>query len=64
MDGLITLSDYEDYLREVGGFSKSMATALVCQLGKRIRSEYEVEKQQTAEQAALLAVIHSMKSKL
>jgi hypothetical protein len=41
-----------------------MATALVCQLGKRIRSEYEVEKQQTAEQAALLAVIHSMKSKL
>ena len=66
LEGLITLSDYEDYLREVGGFSKSMATALVCQLAKRIRSEYEVEKQQTAEQASaeLLAVIHSMKTKL
>jgi HK97 family phage prohead protease len=66
LDGLITLSDYEDYLREVGGFSKSMATALVCQLAKRIRSEYEVEKQQTAEQAnaELLAVIQSLKLKI
>jgi HK97 family phage prohead protease len=66
LDGLITLPDYEDYLREVGGFSKSMATALVCQLAKRIRSEYEVEKQQTAEQAnaELLAVIQSLKLKI
>jgi len=66
LDGLITLSDYEDYLREVGGFSKSMATALVCQLVKRVRSDYETEKQQTAEQAGaeVLAVINSLKSKL
>jgi HK97 family phage prohead protease len=66
LDGLITLSDYEDYLREVGGFSKSMATALVCQLVKRVRSDYETEKQQTAEQVStnMLAIIQSLKTKL
>lgn len=66
LGGLITLSDYEDYLREVGGFSKSMATALVSQLAKRVRSDYETEKHQTAEQASaeMLAVINSLKSKL
>jgi hypothetical protein len=66
LDGLITLSDYENYLREVGGFSKSMATALVCQLVKRVRSDYETEKQQTAEQVStdMLAIIQSLKTKL
>ena len=66
LEGLTTLADYEDYLREVGGFSKSMATALVCQLVRRVRSDYETEKQQTAEQVStdMLAIIQSLKSKI
>lgn len=66
LEGLITLKDYEDYLREAGGFSRSMATALVCQLVKRIRSDYEVEKQQTAEQASaeVLAIMKTLREKL
>lgn len=66
LDGLITLSDYEDYLREVGGFSKSMATAWVSQLVRKIRSDSEDDREQTAKQATAnaMAVIQSLKTKL
>ena len=66
LPGLITLADHENYLREVGGFSKSMATALVSQLVRIVRSDYEIEKERKAGQASaeVLAVINSLKSKL
>ena len=64
--GFVTLKDYENYLREVGGFSKSMAIALVSQLAKSVRRDYETEKRQITEQASAeaRAIFQSMKSKL
>ena len=62
--GLITLKDFEDYLRETGGFSKSVATAMVSQMQKVIRSDSEAQKQQIAAQldAQALNIIQQMKS--
>ena len=64
--GLVTLKDFEDYLRDAGGFSKSMATALVSQMQKAVRSDYEHQKQQIAKQvgAEALSILEQMKSRL
>ena len=64
--GLITLKDFEDYLRDAGGFSKSMATALVSQMQKAVRSDYEQQKQQIAKQvgAEALSILEHMKSRI
>ncbi|HUS94853.1 MAG TPA: HK97 family phage prohead protease [Patescibacteria group bacterium] len=48
--GFTTLQDYEHYLREVGGFSKSVAVALVSQIVKVVRSDSELQVQQNAEE--------------
>jgi len=53
--GLITPRDYEHYLRDVGGFSKSMATAIVSQLMK-LRGE-PVTSEQAAMDVKLQSVI-------
>ena len=66
LEGLRTLSDYEDYLREVGGFSKSMATALVSQFAKIVRSDSEKALQQTENRVndEMFALINSLKTKI
>lgn len=66
VQGLITLKDFEDYLRDAGGFSKSVATALVSQMQKAIRSDYEGQQQQITEQvgAQVLNIIENLKTKL
>lgn len=43
---LDALQDYERYLRDVGGFSKSMACALVSQIARVVRSDSEKQEQQ------------------
>lgn len=53
--GLITLKDYEDYLRDAGGFSKSMATALVSQFVKVVRSDSEKQAQQNTDEVGKVA---------
>ena len=55
MAGLITLRDFEDYLREAGGFSKSMATALVSQLVNVSRRDAGDEERRIAEQVGVKA---------
>lgn len=64
--GLITLRDFENYLREVGGFSKSMATALVSQMQKAVRRDDEAQKQQIAAQigAEALTILEQLKSRI
>lgn len=63
LDGLMTLKDFEEYLRDVGGFSRSMATALVSQMQKAVRSDYEHQEQQIARQvgAEALAIMDQLK---
>lgn len=63
VSGLITLKDFEDYLRDVGGFSKSMATALVSQMQKAVRSDYDHQEQQIAKQvgAEALTILEKLK---
>lgn len=62
--GLSSLSDFEHYLRDVGGFSKSMATALVSQIVQASRSESVTEKNQITEKlsAQALEIINSLKT--
>ena len=64
--GLSSLKDFENYLRDVGGFSKSMATALVSQIVKSSRGEPVTDKNQITEQlsAQALDVINSLKDKI
>jgi len=66
IEGFMTLKDYENYLREVGGFSKSMATAIVSQIAKVARSDSGAnERQMTGKAGAgVLAMIENMKTKL
>jgi HK97 family phage prohead protease len=44
--GLATLSDFENFLRESGGFTKSMATALIGQFKSVCRSESDAQAQE------------------
>lgn len=46
LQSLDNLSDFEDFLRESGGFSKSMATALVGHLKSILRSESATEAEE------------------
>jgi len=64
--GLITLKDFEDYLRDAGGFSKSMATALVSQLVNVSRRDAEDESRRIAKQAGAeaYATIQDILSKI
>lgn len=66
LDGLTTLKDYENYLREVGGFSGSMATAIVSQIVKTVRGERERERHQMQQKASaeVQAVLDSLKARL
>ena len=63
LDRLMTLKDFEEYLRDVGGFSRSMATTLVSQMQKAVRSDYEHQEQQIARQvgAEALAIMDQLK---
>jgi len=63
--GLITLKDFEDYLRDAGGFSKSMATALVSQLVNVSRRDAEDEIQRIAKHngAEALSMISEMRKR-
>ena len=64
IEGFISLRDYENYLREVGGFSKSMAVALVSQIVKIARSdsEREIQKLKSVANAEALAIVSKLKS--
>lgn len=66
IEGIATLKDCEDYLREVGGFSKSMAKMFVSQLVKTSRRAAEDERKQIAMQAnaEALAILQTLKSKM
>jgi HK97 family phage prohead protease len=62
--GLTSLSDFENYLRDAGGFSKSMAVSLVSQIVKASRSDSEAEEQRIAGElnAKALKIIQSLKN--
>lgn len=64
--GLETLKDYEDYLRDVGGFSRSVAKALVGQASKIVRADAENELKQIKRQANAdaLEILKQLKSKM
>lgn len=66
LEGFTTLKDYENYLREVGGFSGSMATAIVSQIVKTVRGEREEQRRQMQQKASaeVLAVFDSLKTRL
>lgn len=61
LDECENLSDFEDLLREVAGFSKSTATAFVARMRRVVRSDSgETAASKTGEQAGdLLAVLRS-----
>jgi len=63
--GLITLKDFEDYLRDAGGFSKSMATALVSQLVNVSRGDPVDDDQRIAKQigAEALSILTEMRKR-
>jgi hypothetical protein len=62
--GLTSLADFENYLRDAGGFSKSMAVSLVSQIVKASRSDSEAEEQRIAGElnAKALKIIQSLKN--
>lgn len=66
IEGLMTLKDYENYLRDVGGFSKSMATALVSQIVRAARGEHakQLDEMTAKASAEARAIIEQLKSKL
>lgn len=66
LDGLSTLKDYESYLRDVGGFSRSMATAVVSQIVKHVRCENATADSRMTATARneVRAILENMKSKL
>jgi len=63
---LSSLKDCEDYLREAGGFSKSMATALVSHILKVSRGEPEAKDNEITRilGAEMRDVINSLKNRL
>lgn len=61
---LASRKDAEDFLRNVGGFSASMAKVLVSQIKQLTRNEWEAEQITDQASRELLAVIHTLKSKL
>ena len=63
---LCSLSDCEDYLRDAGGFSKSMATALVSHILKVSRGEPEAKDNEITRilGAEMRDVINSLKNRL
>jgi HK97 family phage prohead protease len=66
IDELMSMKDLEHFLRESGGFSKSVATAFVGQIVRVSRGEHVEQKNQITEQlgAQALSVISSLKDKL
>lgn len=64
--GLSGLKDCENYLRDVGGFSKSMATALVSHIVRVSRGEPEAKNDEITRilSSEMLGVINSLKNKL
>lgn len=60
-DDLETLKDFETFLRDAGGFSKSMATAFVSQLAKTVRRDAEMSDSETK---SIIESINQIKQKL
>ena len=64
--GIASLKDCENYLRDVGGFSRSMATAMVSHIIKVSRGEPEAKDNEITRilSAEMREVINSLKKKL
>jgi hypothetical protein len=43
IEGLVTLSEIEDYLREAGGFSRNEAKCLIARIKQSVRADADTE---------------------
>lgn len=62
LDQIGSIKDFEDFLREAGGFSKSLATATASR-AKRIFSQSESEKTKLPEELQLLIAVNLQSSR-